>query len=161
MLTPRQRATNTAYNLLAAQMRTEKQLADKLAEREFDEETIAEVLQDLRERGLVSDTDFAERWVESRGQSRGKRRLAQELRQKGVDSETISEALEENRDEEDETAACRSVAIKKAGLPPRDRSPEARQKLVGFLQRRGFGWDAIRPVLRELYNSDDEIIAED
>jgi SOS response regulatory protein OraA/RecX len=37
------------------------------------------------------------------------------------------------------------------GEDPIDKSREARAKLSAFLQRRGFGWDTIRPVLAELY----------
>ena len=95
-----------------------------------------------------------ERWVASRGKTRGKYLLRQELNRKGLDA---AEALE-NRTDDDEKSACLSTAIKRVGDPPKDRSREAQAKLSAFLQRRGFGWDAIRPVLRQLYQG---IVEED
>jgi regulatory protein len=155
MQDPKKRAFTVACNLLAERMRTEKQLADKLLARGFEEEIVAITLADVKERGFIGDADFAQRWVESRGKSRGKRRLAQELRLKGVASEVVSEALAENRTNEDEQSACYQVALKKVGNPPKDMSWEAQQKLAGFLQRRGFGWDVIRPALRSLFHGEE------
>jgi regulatory protein len=157
----KKRAFTAACNMLAERMRTEKQLADKLLARGFDEEIVAITLAEVKSRGFIGDADFAQRWVESRGKSRGKRRLAQELRLKGVASEVVSEAMVEHRTEEAEQSACYNVALKKVGNPPRDLSWEAQQKLAGFLQRRGFGWDVIRPALRALYHGEEIFEAEE
>jgi SOS response regulatory protein OraA/RecX len=42
---------------------------------------------------------------------------------------------------------------KLGGTRPADRSREAQGRLAAFLQRRGFGWDVVRPVLAELYGA--------
>jgi regulatory protein len=153
------RATAYAVWLLSQQARSEKQVGDRLAQKGCDDATIAAVLERLRGWGYLNDPEFAERWVASRGKMRGRRALAFELRRKGIDPD---EALAE-RTTDDEVAAARAAAARRVGESPTDRSREAQAKLAAFLQRRGFGWDAIRPVLRALYrdDADDDAAAEE
>lgn len=148
-----------AVRVLAEQARSEAEIARRLVRRGADEESVAAVLERLRGFGYLDDASLARRWVESRGASRGRRALAFELRRKGVDP---AEALSERTDD-DERGAARAAAVRKVGERPADVSREARAKLAAFLQRRGFGWDAIRPVLNELYaaRDDDDLSADD
>jgi regulatory protein len=147
----RRRAREDAYRLLSFRSRAEREIADRLRRKGYDETVVAETVENLRTSGFLNDETFATDWVEARGRTRGNRAIAHELRQKGVDAETAARALSESRDEETERASARAAAIKKVGLRPVDRSREARARLAAFLQRRGFGWDTIRPVLNELY----------
>ena len=140
-------AASYAVWVLGQQARSEKEIGDRLTKKGADEATILAALERLRGWGYLDDTALAERWVASRGKTRGKYLLRQELNRKGLDA---AEALE-GRTDDDERSACLATAIKRVGEPPKDRSREAQAKLSSFLQRRGFGWDAIRPVLRQLY----------
>jgi regulatory protein len=119
---------------------------------------IDETLASLRKIGYVDDAQFAQTWVESRGKTRGRRALAHELRQKGIADDLAAETLDETKTDEAEQAAARAVAVKRVGERPQDTSREAQAKLAAFLQRRGFGWDVIRPVLAALYR---DRVAED
>jgi regulatory protein len=147
----RRRAREDAYRLLSFRARAEHEIADRLRRKGYEETIVAETVESLRTSGFLNDDTFAAGWVEARGRTRGNRALAHELRQKGVDAETASRALSEARDDETERAAARAAAIKKVGQRPADQSREARARLAAFLQRRGFGWGIIRPVLNELY----------
>ena len=141
-----------AVRLLADQPRSETELTRKLTGRGADEATAAALVERLRGWGYLDDAALARRWVESRGRTRGRRALAFELRRKGIDP---GEALSE-RSDEDETSAARAAAVRKVGDRPADKSREARAKLAAFLQRRGFSWETVRSVLRELYEGGDE-----
>jgi regulatory protein len=147
-------AANYCVWLLGQQPRSEKELGDRLTKKGVTEETILVALETLRGWGYLDDAALAERWVASRGKTRGKYLLRQELSRKGLDA---AQALE-SRSDDDERVACLAAAVKRVGDPPKDHSREAQAKLSSFLQRRGFGWDAIRPVLRQLYQG---IVAED
>ena len=147
-------AANYCVWLLGQQARSEKELGDRLTKKGVEEEIILAALERVRSWGYLDDAALAERWVASRGKTRGKYLLRQELNRKGLDA---AEALESRTDDYEKTA-CLTVAIKRVGDPPKDRSREAQAKLSSFLQRRGFGWDAIRPVMRQLYQG---IVAED
>jgi regulatory protein len=150
------RAKEDAYRLLGFRARSEKEIADRLGRKGYEEEVVAEVLAALRAHGYVDDAAFAEAWVSARGGTRGRRALAHELRQKGVAPEVAARTIDEAKDEEAERAAAYAAAVKKVGSRPADQSRAARARLAAFLQRRGFGWDVIRPALRDLYQAGDE-----
>lgn len=144
------RALNAALHFLAYRPRSEGEIRQRLRRSDTANEVIDSVLEQLREWRYVDDEDFAQRWIENRSQHRprGARLLTQELRAKGVDPEVVSRTIEEA--ELDETAQAMEAARKRwqqlASLEPDVRE----RRLIGFLQRRGFGFDSIRQVLEAL-----------
>lgn len=150
------RAKEDAYRLLSFRARAEKEIEDRLRRKGYEDDIIGEAVASLRAHGYVDDASFARSWVASRGGTRGRRALAHELRQKGVAAEVAAETLDEAKSDEDELAAARAAARKKVGARPADQSREAKARLAAFLQRRGFGWEVIRPLLGELYGGAEE-----
>lgn len=155
------RAREDAYRLLSYRARSEKEVADRLARRGYEPEVIEATQEHLRQAGFLNDETFARDWAVSRGKTRGRAALAQELRQRGVDRQTAAEALAEAQTPEEEREAARREAVRRVGERPPDRSPQAKARLASALARRGFGWEIIRPLLADLYNSDPEIHTED
>ncbi len=156
------KATEAALGLLDVRARARREIETRLKQKGYEVEVIANVVEKLIRLGLLDDSQFAAQWVEAKtreGGSRpvGKRRLANELYAKGVAKEDIAEAVERVSDE-DELALARAAAQKKVRHVPAD--PEAlraeRQRLMGFLQRRGFGWDVVKTVAREALPAPDE-----
>jgi regulatory protein len=150
------RAMESAGKLLGFRARSEREIRDRLTQKGYEPEVVEETITRLTRLGYLNDADFASRWVESRGKTRGSRALSHELRQKGVAPDIAAETLAESRDSHTEYATARAAAVRKVGEQPPDQSREAQTRLAAFLQRRGFGWDAIRPVLRELYQAEIE-----
>lgn len=156
----RRKAKEDAYRLLSFRARTEKEIVDKLKRREYDESIIADTVAYLHEQSLLDDADFAARFAATRSRTHGDRAITMELRQKGVDAATIKQTLAENADSAGQDAEYDTVyalAEKRVGENPRDKSPNAKQKLWAFLARRGFGSDVIKRVVARLYSgsSDD------
>lgn len=149
----RRKAKEDAYRLLSFRARAEKEIADRLRQKGYEDDVITETLDSLRGLGFVNDEQFASSWVTSRGKTRGKQALAFELRQKGVDKETTREVLEE-RSGSEEISAARTAAVKRVGERPMDTSREAKARLSAYLGRRGFGWEIIRVVMADLYGRD-------
>jgi len=160
------KATEAALTLLDVRGRAKREIETRLAQKGYDIEVIAKVLEKLTRLELLDDAQFAAQWVEARsrtGGSRpmGKRRLAQELYGKGIAKDQVAEAVERVSDRH-ELSLARDAARKKVRVVPD--APEAlaaeRRKLMGFLGRRGFGWEAIKQVTREVLpapgDSDDE-----
>jgi len=155
------RAKEDAYRLLSFRARSEKEIRDRLGRKGYEEPVIEEVLASLRGYGYVNDAAFAETWVSERGRTRGRRALAHELRQKGIAGDIAAEVLNEAKTDEAEFVAALGAAVKRVGKRPKDESREAQAKLSAFLQRRGFGWDVIRPVLADLYGRSETEDAEE
>lgn len=114
------------------------------------------VVRRLTEQGYLDDARFAEQFVRDRAATRGwgKGRLRQELRRRGVAPSHIEPALSQADDDAalDDSRSALAVARKwrrthSARDPDRDR-----QRLYGFLARRGFSPDVIRDAMRAALN---------
>ncbi len=149
------KATENALLLLEVRARARREIETRLTQKGYEEGVISQVIANLTRLGLLDDAQFAAQWVEAKtreGGSRpvGRRRLSSELYGKGVAREQIAEAVEKVTNA-DELALARAAAGKKVRTVPTDRDAlqAERRKLMGFLQRRGFGWETVKQVTRE------------
>ncbi len=104
----------------------------------------------LKDLGYINDEEFARQWVESRVRSKGygPMRLQNELRKKGIASDLAKKAVDEACPAEvveSQLEQQMNQALKRYRNERDDQ--KKRQKIVGFLNRRGF---AIGPILSEL-----------
>jgi len=150
-----QKALDSALGLLEVRARAKREIETRLAQKGIEEGIIAEVIANLVRLELINDAQFAASWVEAKtrvGGNRpvGRRRLSSELYAKGVAKEQIADAVDVVTNA-DELALARAAASKKVRTVPSDRDAlqKERQKLMGFLQRRGFGWEVVKQVTRE------------
>jgi regulatory protein len=144
-------AMQKALRFLGYRARSTKEVRANLEKHEIPAAVIESVLERLHENRLLNDQEFAQAWVENRNtfRPRSRRVLAMELRRKGLDDEAVEQALEGNVDENNlALAAARKHVRKVQGLA----WPEFRNKLAGFLGRRGFSYGVISPVLRLLWD---------
>ena len=105
----------------------------------------------MQEAGLINDAEFAKAWTQSRHNSKklSKRIIAGELRIRGVDQNSIDEALDEI-DGEDEYRMAFGLAMKKYATMSRLEADVQIRRIQSLLQRKGFGFDVIGRVIREL-----------
>jgi regulatory protein len=142
-------ARQKAYRFLSYRPRSVAEMRRHLSAKGLSETVIIQVIDYFIEQQLLDDHAFARYWVEQREtfKPRSAFALRQELQQKGISIPIINEALAEV----DEQQAARRAARKKvrlwAGLP----QEQFRQKVGGFLQRRGFSYQVIEPVISELW----------
>jgi regulatory protein len=166
-----QKALDSALGLLEVRARAKREIETRLSQKGIEESIIAIVVAKLVKLGLLDDAQFAAQWVEAKtrvGGSRpvGRRRLSSELYAKGVAKDQIADAVDVVTNA-DELVLARAAASKKVRGVPSDREAlqKERQKLIGFLQRRGFGWETVKQVTRESLpaagDSDDEFDPEE
>ncbi len=138
----RRTAMETAAAMLARRPRSEREIRRRLALRKHDPALIDETIGRLRSLKLIDDAEFARSWTESRDRSspRGQRLIVQELRASGVDATTARDAADEIAEPD---AAYRAASARLRSLRDLDRQA-FRNRLGGYLQRRGFGWDVVR-----------------
>ena len=148
------RAFQAALRLLEARLRSVAELRDRLRRKEFADEQIDAAIERLTGLGMLDDAAFARLWVESRQavRPRGASVLRDELRRKGIDR-TLAEAIlsdERLTGGEDERAMqiARGALAKYAGSPNR---AAFQRRLGGYLQRRGFGFEIIGPIIDTLW----------
>jgi regulatory protein len=142
-----EKAKKSAFRFISYRPRSVYEVQSNLQRKKFDEETVDLVVEYLINLDLLDDAAFARYWVEQRETFRPRSRfaLSQELSQKGINRKIIEEVLEEV----DERAAALRAVDKQAhrwtGLP----EDAYKEKMAGFLQRRGFPYEIIREILEE------------
>ena len=131
---------------MASREHSRTELARKLNAKGFDPALVADVILELGEQNLQSDTRYAESYVQSRaGRGDGPVKIGYQLKQRGVNPETISTVLAAFESEWQEGAAA--ARVKRFGTQlPSDFREKARQ--TRFLQRRGFSTEQIRAVFK-------------
>lgn len=139
-----------ALHFLSFRPRSSTEVRQNLSKRRIPEALIDETIERLQKTKLVNDEAFAQAWVENRNSfhPRGKAALRSELRRKGLSDEIVQSVLDKQVNEETLAInAARKYAQRLAGLE----WPEFRQKLGGFLSRRGFSYDTLAPVVSEIW----------
>ncbi len=148
------KAIQLAMRYLDTRPRSVAELRQRLARKEVAPEAIDSALNRLLELGLVDDAAFARFWVENRQiiRPRGAQALRDELRRKGVDRSVIDETLTDEAlvgDDSERAWTLARAAVRKYANAPDKQSFQRR--LGGYLQRRGFRFDVIRPILDTLW----------
>lgn len=123
-----------AVSLLARREYSRQELFQKLSAHCESADELAQVLEELSLKGLLSDERAAGSVVRQRSPRFGNARVAYELRQKGIDEDVIGQTLSEMAQTEEVRLA--QVWEKKFGKAPANLSERARQQR--FLQARGF-----------------------
>jgi regulatory protein len=144
------RALDAAFRLLAVRPRSAWELESRLRQKGYSSAAIAAARAHLDRFGLVDDAAFARYWVEQRQnfRPRGRAALRAELRAKRVPSDEIDAAVP--APEAEAEAAYRAGRARLARLTGLDRAT-FRQRLGGYLQRRGFGFAAATAAVTRLW----------
>jgi regulatory protein len=144
-----EQAREAALRFLQVRPRSEQELRRQLVKKKYSEEIIAQVLARLNDVKLVGDRDFAKYWVENREgfKPRSKRALQYELRQKGVASDDIARAVKKVDERDSAYRAARPKALRWKELD----AQTFREKLSGFLARRGFDYGVTRETVNRLW----------
>lgn len=148
-------ARNAAYRYLSYRPRSRAEMEAKLRDKEFDDPVIAAVLSDLDRLGYLDDEKFSGQWAAGRVRLRsfGRRRVERELQDKGVDRDTVTRTLDEVLPPSVELETAKETAERKLRtLQSFDRETR-RRRLAGFLERKGFSYDVIGDVLRNIDRS--------
>ena len=110
-------------------------------------EELASLLDDLAERGWLSDARYADALIRKRSGQFSRRAIAQELKQAGVSEEVTAAALPVADPDEEFTAAL-ALCQRKFRRPPIEQKEKARQ--IRFLQSRGYSLNLALRVLKQV-----------
>lgn len=139
-----------ALGLLALREHSRRELQRKLCARGYAAAEVERLIEDLADRGLVSDQRMIEAYVAERVRKGfGAMRIRQELRQRGLSDELIASYLERSTQE---WADSMSKAHDKRFGPARAAGVKERARRARFLEYRGFPAELIAGFL----NGEDE-----
>jgi regulatory protein len=143
-----------ALRFLEARPRSIAEVRTRLGRKDYAPEAIDAAIARLAELELLDDAAFARYWVENRlaYRPRGAGALRDELRRKGIDADVTAEVMNDDALTIDEAASAmeqaRATLHKYAGS--HDRNAFSR-RMGSYLQRRGYSFDVIRPIVDQLW----------
>ena len=137
--------------MLKFRPRSERELYARLKKKKFDESVIKDTLSFLKEKSFLDDNYFARAWIDSRLKKPfGLRRIAQELRQKGIDKEIILAQIETSRKGYHEEEVVLGLAQERWGKLKGLEPKKSKQRIFGYLLRRGFSPEVIIETVNQL-----------
>ena len=149
-----EKSLHAALRLLSARPRSTAEIRERLQRKGFSATSIEQTIERLSDLELLDDTAFARLWIENRQtlRPRGVNALRNELRQKGIQRDIVEATLQDDELVGDETeqalTIARSIVHKYRDSPNR---ATFTRRLGGYLQRRGFHFDTIHPVIDQLW----------
>lgn len=149
-----------ALRLIEFRDRTEKELRDKLSEKGYDENTIEDEIEFLKNYGYINDARYAERFTADAINLKkwGKIRIRTELSRKGIARETVDNTIEDVFAEidDDRVLSQLQTRFKNSDLS----NIKERTRIFNFFMRRGFTSEEIKGAMNKMCSFDD-IICED
>ena len=140
-------AKKKAMSLLERQDRTEEQLTKKLQEYGYSEEAVREAVEYVKSFHYIDDHRFAENYIRYRQNEKSRQRLKMDLYQKGIEESIIQEALDAEYEADEKQMVCKLLEKKK--YDPKTADSKEKNRLMGYLMRRGFTLEQIRSGMHE------------
>ena len=147
-------ALEKALLLLDKTPYTQYQLSEKLKFRGYLTSVIFQVVEKLKNMGLIDDKRYCENFIKYNTKI-SKKELEFKLMKKGIKKEIIKEVLEENTNDQLEKDACKNLCEKKIRGKVLDK--DAQLKLTRYLVGKGFNYSLVKCVLKDcLQNFSDD-----
>lgn len=145
------RAREYALRLLEYRERSEQEIEERMARKNYDERLIKSTIKSLKNHNLVNDRRFARMWAEScLRRSYGRWKVQSDLNKKGIDEEIVEEVLRESYSKVDEVQVALALIQKKWPFLKEEKNTLLR-RVSDFLKRRGFPFEVIAEVIRQQY----------
>ena len=141
------RAKLKAMSLLKYQDRTKKELKERLMRAEFPEFITEGAVAYVESFGYINDDAYIRNFIDSRKDKKSRREIYALLRQKGVDMNRAEEIMEEMYEEHSDQEAIREL-LRKKHWDFACTDPKEKQKIYGYLVRKGFRYEYIRQVIQ-------------
>lgn len=140
-----------AVRLLAASKKSEREVSKRLLEKGYPEETVEQVVGELRSQKLLSDRKLVDETIQGAIYAKryGRRRIFLELKKRGIGSAQIEKALEDypkatERETAHTLAQERWEKLKKVEYQKR------KKRLYDFLLNRGFDFELAREIVNQM-----------
>lgn len=140
-----QRAKKRALNLLKERDYTRRQLRDKLQQGDYPLSCIDEAIAYVESYGYVDDSRYARDFILYHLESKSRTRIEQDLMKRGIGKDIVDNIfaeLEAEGTRQDEMAMIVQL-LKKKKYDVHTATWQDKQKMYGFLYRKGFHGDAI------------------
>ena len=138
-------ALNKAVTLLGKNLKTRRQMRTYLNDKGYSKTIVDYVLEKLSEYNYINDINYAKIYIRSVKNKYGKVKIIANLRQKGVSDKDIDEVMQEFESDTDSIMALAQKYMKNKEV-----NQDNVAKLYRHLLSKGFGYDEVNSVVREI-----------
>lgn len=144
-MTDKEKARERALRYIAHAERTEMQVRKKLADCEFDKETIDETVEYFKEIKYIDDSRYAEMYAREASEKYGPHTVKLKLLQRGISKELAESVSAQSGDNQRRSAAILIEKLKRKydGLP----EEKKKMRMYSALARAGFDWSEVKELL--------------
>lgn len=144
----RQECFDKAMDYISRRMHAREELKRKLLRADFSEAMVEPTLKKLEDLKYIDDAEFARQKLgESQRKLMGQRRVMADLMRSGVKGAVAQEAVRAHLSKDQSKENARQLVEKTLPRLRRLDPVTAKRRLVGLLQRRGFEYDDIKPLV--------------
>ena len=146
----------TALRIVERSYKSEKELIDKLTLKGYDNEAIDKTMNVLKEYNFINDENYVKMYVKDKVKLVGKKKIKYDLAKKGISDKIIDNEIY-NIDSEDERNTAYDLVMKKYNTIAKRESDKFKisQKLYRFLLSKGYGYEIVSGVVKEITKVDD------
>ena len=152
-----QKAREYVYNLISKKTYTERALIEKLKSKNFSENIINQITNELKNYKYLNDEEFIYEYAMAKIEEKpmGKYRLKQELFNKKFDENLIKECIEKIYKEFNEEELAQKALNSNFKNLKENLNEKLVQKIYNFLLSRGFSYEIINNIVSRLKKEDD------
>lgn len=148
------KAREHAFKFLSFKARTEKELFQKLKEKEYSDIVCQNVIDELKKYKYIDDLAYAQNFLKEKLNYKGvgTQKIKYLLAQKGVKREVIDELFyEDDFYDEQLNKAIELINIKTRRIDILEMTDKEKKKIYDFLIRRGYTYSTINEAFKEVF----------
>jgi regulatory protein len=152
------KAKSVSLKYIEKSYKTEKQIADKLRIKGYEDITINKVIDFLKEYKFIYDDEFVKNYVKEKLSSIGRRKIEYNLLKKGISSDLIRETIN-SMDSDIEYDSAYNIGLKKYSILQHKELDKRKinQKLLQFLLGKGYTFDISKNAVKKILGNDVEV----
>ncbi len=149
------KARDAAFRILGFKSRTEKELYDKLIEKEYSDEVATKIVEEMKKYKYVDDETYAQNFLKENIEYKGVgvKKIKYLLSQKGVSRQVIDSLFEEDNFYDEQLAKVIALIEQKTRrIDINNITDKEKKKIYDFLLRRGYNYSIINEAFKEVFS---------
>lgn len=140
-----------ALKIIERSYKSEKEIVEKLLARDYDEKTIARVIDFLKEYNFINDEKYAEMFIKDKSISIGRNKIRYMLKRKGIEESIIEHKLTILEEDVEEQVALKLAQKKLDILKKSEANTKNIYKKIGdYLISKGYNFDVVTSTLNKI-----------
>lgn len=150
------RCKDSALRIIERSYKTEKEIRDKLKDKNYNDKAIDYSIEFLKEYNFLNDNSYVKAYIKDKLSSRGSTKIRYDLVRKGISKDTIEKYLD-MVDSHVEINTALELAKKKyrSIIKSESDSYKINGKLYRFLVSKGYNYDVVKDVVKKVTSSDE------